>query len=416
MRFSGSQDFTQNRTQIFERSLRIIHKLNAGHSMSAEDERICSVALNSMLAEWQAAGIGVTLVKDITIFLRYGEPEILIGTNGHDATENYFETALRGDEAAAQTDLGIDSVCSDSDAICLSQSITGAQSLVLNGSLCTAGRAFLSYPRKLTVTSTVTESSPGITITGTDQNGNPQSETITLSTIANAPNIGTKTYSTVTAIASTAACSGTITVGTCGITTGDYCLIELDTGYFHRDTVKLTNQYTNALLLTSGLPSAASEDNAVFTYSSKCACPLDILSARIVTSSTQETPLSRFDSRTAYLSVSNKYQTGTPCSFWYEPGITEGTLSLYPAPDDCSKVIKALARVTIDDLDNSYNNVQFPKSWTDAVTYNLAIRIASEYQCIPSDLVFQIAQTSLRTVRNAENKNRTLVFVPKFIR
>lgn len=82
----------------------------------------------------------------------------------------------------------------------------------LNGSLVTSGVANLVVPRRVLIASSGADSAIVFTITGTDRNGNVQSETLT-GVASAASQFSAKDYLTVTGISS-AATAGNITIGT----------------------------------------------------------------------------------------------------------------------------------------------------------------------------------------------------------
>lgn len=102
------------------------------------------------------------------------------------------------------------------NGICQSQAVAAAGNLTLNGSLVTSGVATLDkVARRVLIASAGADSAVVFTITGTDRNGNVQSETITGVT-STASQYSVRDYLTVTSIASSAATVGNITVGTNG--------------------------------------------------------------------------------------------------------------------------------------------------------------------------------------------------------
>lgn len=101
-----------------------------------------------------------------------------------------------------------------SNGIALSQTPGAAGPLTLNGSLATAGVASLgTAARRVLISSAGADSAIVFTVTGTDRNGNTQSETIT-GVASGTPQYSMLDYLTVTRIATSAATAGAITAGT----------------------------------------------------------------------------------------------------------------------------------------------------------------------------------------------------------
>jgi hypothetical protein len=100
--------------------------------------------------------------------------------------------------------------------IALSQTVTGAGSVTLNGSLVTDGVAVLDKPRQVLITNVGNDSGITFTITGTTFTGQPISQTLTGtsgSTVAT-----TCDFATVTSITTSGSTSPSgITVGTNGV-------------------------------------------------------------------------------------------------------------------------------------------------------------------------------------------------------
>lgn len=101
------------------------------------------------------------------------------------------------------------------NAICLSQTPSGAGNLTLNGALVASGVATMDKSRRVLVTCAGNETGKTITVYGTDWNGNPISEVLA------GPNATTVQslydFATVTQIAVSAAFAGAATVGTSAV-------------------------------------------------------------------------------------------------------------------------------------------------------------------------------------------------------
>jgi hypothetical protein len=100
--------------------------------------------------------------------------------------------------------------------ICLSQTTAGAADLTLNGSLVSGGVATMDTARRALITSAGDDSGITFTITGTDWNGTPCSETLT--GVSGSTVQSLYDYVTITSIATSGATSGSgVTVGTSGV-------------------------------------------------------------------------------------------------------------------------------------------------------------------------------------------------------
>jgi len=102
------------------------------------------------------------------------------------------------------------------NGIAQSQAVAAAGNLTLNGSLVTGGVATMDVARRVLLASSGNDATVVFTITGTDRNGNTQSEAVTGLNGA-ATQYTARDFLTVTRIAASAACVGNITAGTNGI-------------------------------------------------------------------------------------------------------------------------------------------------------------------------------------------------------
>jgi hypothetical protein len=109
-------------------------------------------------------------------------------------------------------------LASSANSICLSQTPGAAGNLTLNGAIVTGGVAVLAVPQRILFTPAGAEAGNGTiwTVTGTDWNGNTNTETINGT---NSPTTAQSLYDykTVSQIAVNKAQAGAVTVGTNGV-------------------------------------------------------------------------------------------------------------------------------------------------------------------------------------------------------
>jgi hypothetical protein len=101
----------------------------------------------------------------------------------------------------------------DDNGICEAQDPGEAASLTLDGALVADGVATLDFARQLVYTSSADDSGLDITVTGTDQDGNAQTETPGTGPSSGSVE-GTKYFKTVTAVAVDGDPAGDISLGT----------------------------------------------------------------------------------------------------------------------------------------------------------------------------------------------------------
>lgn len=108
--------------------------------------------------------------------------------------------------------IAADTTAADADGVCESQTPAagGEQNLTINGALASGGVATFTAARLITIASAADDSARTFTVTGTDVNGNTQTETITgpVTTVT-----GTLFFRTVTQVTVDANTAGAITVG-----------------------------------------------------------------------------------------------------------------------------------------------------------------------------------------------------------
>ena len=107
MAVSGSKNYSITRATIIEAALRKLGEYDQGESPSGDETNAADVALNLMVKEWVARGIGIWIRDEITLFLQPDTKSYALGTTN--ATASYVETTLSAAEASGQTVLSITS-------------------------------------------------------------------------------------------------------------------------------------------------------------------------------------------------------------------------------------------------------------------------------------------------------------------
>ncbi len=177
----------------------------------------------------------------------------------------------------------------------------------------------------------------------------------------------------------TADCSGTtVTVNsTTGMTAADNIGIALDDNTISWTTIVSVDSSTQ-ITITSAPSSTGSSGNAVYTYTTATGRALYIKSARLQTSSGTERPIKVMGSQ-EFMDQPNKQSTGVINSIYYSPKVDSGLLYVWMTPSDVNECIRFTYARSIEDLDASSDNPDFPQEWLDALTSNLAIRVAGAY-------------------------------------
>lgn len=110
------------------------------------------------------------------------------------------------------------------NAICLSQTPSGAGALTLNGALVSGGVATLDTARRILITCAGNETGKTFVLTGTAANGKVQAETLAG---PNATTVqSTLDFKTITSITISAAAAGALTVGTSAVASSRWLRLD----------------------------------------------------------------------------------------------------------------------------------------------------------------------------------------------
>lgn len=219
----------------------------------------------------------------------------------------------------------------------------------------------------------------------------------------------------VTTLAADAAASATALTVTddTNISDTDILLVELDDGTLHATTVS-GSPTANAVTAASGLTSAASSGNIVYTWPTSSSIsykPSKIIHvARRLTNTDnddidagymegQDTPLEIVGEQ-EYRLLSQKLQTGIPVSVFHREETKNPELFVWPtggAGDWHSLVLEHLTYP--QDADATTSNIDIPPEGLNALVWQLAAELAAEYGLTESE------QKRLWTVATSKREN-----------
>jgi len=180
---------------------------------------------------------------------------------------------------------------------------------------------------------------------------------------------------TLSAAATSGASTITVTSST-GMSVSDNIGIELDDGT--RQWTTISSISTTTITLATTLTDDAASGNTVFTYTTAVGRPLNITGARFRNADGTDRPVTLMG-RTEFMQIPNKTTTGKTNSIFYSPQLSNGKLYVWPTPDDVADRLKISYIASIEDFDSSTDDPDFPAEWLEALTYNLAVRIAPSY-------------------------------------
>jgi hypothetical protein len=219
------------------------------------------------------------------------------------------------------------------------------------------------------------------------------------------------TLSYVETTLSAAAASGATTISltsTTGMTAADNIGIKLDDDSIHWTTISDVSTTT----IASGLASAASSGNKVYTYTTAAGRPQKILFAyrRDVNGLDTEVTIV---GENEYQRQSDKDSSGPPVELYYRQTLSSGTLFVWPTDGGATwdKLI-LISQFVPDDFDTASNNPGFPIEWTNALVWGLAAELGPEYGIGGRELqgLWAVSQQKLDKMLDYDVEGASVIF------
>lgn len=126
---------------------------------------------------------------------------------------------------------------------------------------------------------------------------------------------------------------------------------------------------------------------------------------RQVTASGIETPLNEW-ARSTYLEQPNKTVQSIPTSYYYDPQSTTGILYVWPTPSTSTAAAMTLQLTylrRISDMDSSNNDADLPQEWLEAIVWNLASSLMTEYPVNDNAVAKKIEYKAADLMANLES-------------
>lgn len=119
--------------------------------------------------------------------------------------------------------------------------------------------------------------------------------------------------------------------------------------------------------------------------------------------------------RAEYMSLTSKYTAGLPNQMYFsrENGVSQ--IFLYPIPDSTSGVLHFIAIKKVMDAGATGDNLDFTEEWIDAIAFNLAYRLSSEYD-FPINERGWLKKEALELrdkARSGDNEQMSIQFSPR---
>lgn len=128
----------------------------------------------------------------------------------------------------------------------------------------------------------------------------------------------------------------------------------------------------------------------------------------------QEYPLSPLTTE-AYDLITNKEESGTqPTSFYYEPTDPDGTIYLWPVPDNSTYDLVLYVKSALTQYANRDTAVDLPPGYAKALRYNLAVELAPEFGRPLDPLILKIASDTLSALKQQNVRMADLSLDPMF--
>lgn len=200
-----------------------------------------------------------------------------------------------------------------------------------------------------------------------------------------------------------------------GILAGDNVGILQDDGTRHWTTIVTVDSSTQ-ITITTGLISAAASGKSVFTFTTFIERPLRVLSSRRSdVSEESEIEVVQF-SRDEYFNQPNKTTTGVVVNYYYSPQLTLGRYYVWPTAQSADDFIRFTYERTIEDFDTNADNPDFPIEWAETLIWNLAARLAVDYNVPPAkqQLITATATTLLENLLGFDEEPSSLNIQPEF--
>lgn len=167
---------------------------------------------------------------------------------------------------------------------------------------------------------------------------------------------------------------------TAGMQIADNIGIVLSNNDLFWTTILLVGSSTS-ITLSTGLPSGAGDNAAVFSYTTSIGKPLRILNARLRTgvgSAVSDLPLVNIGYQDIQ-NIASKFDASSPTQYAYNPKNGSTSFYVWPLPSSADQRVMITYERKIEDLTSTSHDFDFPQEWLEAITYQLATRLAGPY-------------------------------------
>ena len=205
---------------------------------------------------------------------------------------------------------------------------------------------------------------------------------------------------------------------TSNYTAGDFIVIVLNSGDIFSTTIVSVNAGAGSIVITTGLPSAASANNFVWNFTTKAQRPLNILTnvlRDVFNNDTPQNPLTLED----YENLATKTMPtflSDPTAYYYESQIgtsTIGSGQLYidcGGAQDVTKHLHIVYLRPVMDLVNPGDNPEYPQQWYRALCWGGSREICGMFDAVWTEDMQQNYLEAVAMAREGDSDTTTFYF------
>lgn len=199
---------------------------------------------------------------------------------------------------------------------------------------------------------------------------------------------------------------------TTGMAVSDNVGIELSDGTRQWTTIATIPDSTT-FTTADNTTATVNDDAYVVSYTTKIYKPLLVIHARrkLLTGDSEITmhQLRRND----YFTISDKTAGGQPNVYYYDKQLDNGQIYLWPRPNDVDQIVNFTYYESIEDMDTSTDDFDFPQEYTMALIWGLAAELAQAYGMYPElDKIQMKAAMLLRTASEFNYDEESVLISP----
>ena len=201
-----------------------------------------------------------------------------------------------------------------------------------------------------------------------------------------------------------------------GMTVGDYIGVMNDSDDLEWGLIAAIPDATSVTTDTA-LVVAASEDNWLYTFTTKADRPIKIVDVQRRDESTYnvDIPVNRL-SQSEYDNLPSKSQVGTVVSYYYDPQLTAGDFYPWLTPEDSSWRLIVRYRRTLEDFDTATDEPDAPQEWYDLLAQGLAVKLCPKFDvglARKKDLQVDY-ELMLKDLEGWDNEDASIYLQPNF--